>query len=385
MLRFYTPNVIGPGDLGAVPPRDTASAQITALFADEAIAARVLRNVDVFGIFAYLFGADAPTDAMWQRAIPLLARYGCEVSMEVGGPLGYNPPEVLATDTGGQNGIKSANYDLTRAILPWEALGGTLDYLFMDGGLHRTIVNGSNTANGLNMTIAESCAEMVAYMQRILAMRPNMRFILGDNVILWPYQGVSAYSGLAYPAAQRPDFDLVWDELIVQLTTAGIRSKLVAFYMDHSVDYLDGLIGSPPASTADDWYGRVFKVQQQVEADGVLFGQGWIGAWGGDPQFDATHAAPFASDAYYQRLILHQAEALEAYRLANYPAMGLNGMFSQDNFYYHPRVLTPPTTRYSTEDTYLRALVAYSGERLQAGARASVDRTPVSGRAFVVR
>ena len=56
--------------------------------------------------------------------------------------MGYQPGVVYGGDVNGANGRKSAEYDLAKAVGKIESMGGTVDFLMLDGALRRTIRNG---------------------------------------------------------------------------------------------------------------------------------------------------------------------------------------------------------------------------------------------------
>ena len=207
--------------------------------------------------------------------------------------------------------------------------------------------------NGLNMTIAESCAEVVSYIRTVHDARPDIKFVLIEDVVLWPYDGAAGYASIAYPQGQRPDFEVVWDELVKQLRNAGLLSRLVGMHNDVSVEYLDRQVPSINRN-ADDWYGRIFKQQAQVEASGVEFGQHFNSLWGGSPT-----ASTLASGPYFQSQVLHAVMEVEEYRAQNRRDVAPMGHFAIDAFMYYPRVISPSTHEASTDDTYLEALEAY--------------------------
>lgn len=461
-MRFYTPNIIARGD-NENPPRDTDPTQMAALFKSSSDMAPVLKKVDMYGFFGSSLGRGDPAyDAMVKRAIPMLAAHGVKLGLEVGGPLGYNPGVVYGGDRKGENGRKSALFDVNARVGKIESMGGRVDYLMLDGALRRTIRNGvhknphaafvtigtaananaltyraktvgaqgnsirvtyvlegnnrslsvavsgtdivvrlatdssgksTSTASnvkaaveassaaaslvsvshhggssgagivpvraatalawgddGLNMTIGESVNELVSYIHTVNQARPNIRFVLLEDVILWPYDGKPGYASVAYPSQQRPDFKVVWEELVRSLRSAGLMNLLVGFHNDGPVEYFDRVVPSIHR-TADDWYGRILKQQAQVEASGVAFGQQFNSFHGGTPSSSKN-----ASDSYFQSQVLHHVQQVEAYRQANRPGMARMEHFVIDAFMYYPRVVTPSTKTYSTDATYLKAL-----------------------------
>ncbi len=207
--------------------------------------------------------------------------------------------------------------------------------------------------DGLNMSISDSVAEVVSYIRTMNAARPSIRFVLVEDVILWPYDGKAGYSGAPYPAGQRPDFEDTWSELVRQLKAAGLLYTLVAMHNDVSVEYLDRQVGSAN-SGADDWYGRILKQQKQVESSGLAFGQFFNSQFGGNPQASAK-----ASDRFYQEQVLHFVDQLESYRMRNRPEMGQMDDFIVEGWMVYPRVIAPSTVQYSFDDTYLDALRLY--------------------------
>ena len=364
-LRFYTPNIIARGD-NQNPPRDTTADQMEALFSNSSSMAPVLRNVDVYSFFGSSLGRGDPAyDTMVRRAIPMLASYGVKVGLELGGPLGYNPGVVYGADTNGENGRKSANFDLNARIGKVEAMGGRVDYLMLDGALRRTILNGVHRSphvafvtfgtaansnaltyrarsagaqgnsvrvtyavpgannplgvvvsgndivvhlatdaagrsvstasqvkaaleasaaatalvtvthyagssgagivppraatsltwgdNGLNMTIDQSVNELVSYIRTVNQARPNIRFVLLEDVILWPYDGKPGYASVQFPQQQRPDFKVVWERLVDGLRSAGLLKLLSGFHNDSPVEYFLGQVPSIYRD-ADDWF-----------------------------------------------------------------------------------------------------------------------------------
>jgi hypothetical protein len=216
------------------------------------------------------------------------------------------------------------------------------------------------------MTPAESAREVVSYMRTVHQARPAIRFVLIEDVVLWPYDGRPGYASVPYPDRQRPDFKSVWDELMRQLTTAGLKSLLVGMHNDVSVEYLDRKIGSMHAN-ADDWYGRIFKQQRQVEASGVAFGQHFNSLYGGN-----SVISPKASNQFFQEQVLHAVDAVERYRLANRPDLGQMEHFAIDAFMHYPRVVTPSTVPYSLDDTYLDALRLYRSFGIASGSTAAL-------------
>ncbi len=455
--RFYTPNIKVDDD-----------SQLRELFSSTAEMAPILRNVDVYSFFAVSLTKNNPEyDAMVARSIPMLAQYGVKLGLEVGGPLGYAPGVVYGGDIGGENGRKSAVYDVSTRVSKIERMGGQVSYLMLDGALRRTIRNGvhhdshaafitiGTTGNrngltyravdagargnsirigyqvpsiaraklwvsvsgsdivvhlatdaegravstaeqvraavastpaamalvtvanqagsdgsgllggrsltalawgddGLNMTPAQSVAELVSYIKTVHALRPAIRFVLLEDVVLWPYDGAAGYASIAYPRLQRPDFKYVWNELVSQLQKNGMLKYLVAFHNDVSVEYLDRQVPSINR-TADDWYGQILKQQAQVEAAGVAFGQHFNSLYGGTPALSSL-----ASPAYFQSQVLHSVSAIESYRLAHRPNMDQMDDFVFDAFMRYPSVVSPSTVEYSTDDTYLDALALFT-------------------------
>lgn len=146
MLRFCYPNIVIGTESGSYP-RTIDPDQLTLMFSDEDIMDAWLSNVDVFGL-APSFAArhTSASDAMVQRMIPILAARGIKFGIHPGGPLGYTAGVVTGLDTGGQNGILSAQSDLsaTGAIGYMEALGATVDWAILDSPIDRVTLNGNN-------------------------------------------------------------------------------------------------------------------------------------------------------------------------------------------------------------------------------------------------
>ena len=238
----------------------TPRALFDSLFSDAAVSGRTLSRMHVFGAYSTSVLGLLPAQTahyttkwatFWQRLIPLLAQHRVKLALELAGPRGYNPGVTTCADGPLLNGSLSATADLT-AIAALEALGGTVDYITMDGGLRRTINNGFWKSNGCNMSIVDSCRAVVSYMQTIHSSRPAIRIGLTESIVLWPYAGVAGYAVDAYPADQRPDFQTAFTELMSQINAAG--EVLDHLHYDSSYEYDQGLVTSPnsAASRAND-------------------------------------------------------------------------------------------------------------------------------------
>jgi hypothetical protein len=64
--------------------------------------------------------------------------------------------------------------------------------------------------------------------------------------------------------------------------------------------------------------------------------------------------------------VLHAVNRVESYRLNNRPDLAQMGNFAFDAFMYYPRVVSPSSVEYSTDDTYLDALNLYRSFRSSA-------------------
>ncbi len=157
--------------------------------------------------------------------------------------------------------------------------------------------------DGLNMTVAQSSAELVSYMKTIHDARPNIKFILLEAVIHWPYDGRAGYTSVPYPQNQRPDFEQVWEELTraaERRWTASSRwpGCTTMCRSSTSIVRCPQSIAWPTTGTAGYSSSRPRSRHRVLQ-----FGQHFNSLWGGGPT-----ASTLASGPYFQAQVLHAVE-----------------------------------------------------------------------------
>lgn len=189
--KWLVPNLFTATDVapvGTITTRYNAAASAASFDGDGGTAwATFLDEFDPDVVEFYIGTARANTDSILTRAIPMLAARGIRLSVTTAGPKGYAPGVTPApTVKDGTNGSSSATWDVANVLAVIEALGGTVDYIFMDSATRRTISNGSNKSahaafRALGTVAANTGIRYTAFLAGAVGNSFRVRYVTSGN------------------------------------------------------------------------------------------------------------------------------------------------------------------------------------------------------------
>lgn len=255
----------------------------------------------------------------------------------------YLSGSTFAANCAPLTGAASAALDLAGHMAYITALGGTIDYLQMDGPMWRWM------HLPVPKTAAQAAVEVVSFMQTIHAVYPAVQF----GVIQTP----SAF----YDVSEGATFTALMDRV-------GVVGETIAFHhVDHPYEFMNDAGALPPLGNQTS---GVVAMQSASIARGVPFGLKINSAWGSGSFTSARNSdlgfeAPVdPSGEEFQKRCLWHAELLRRKIAAGVLSAPDNVLIQ--SFYYHPRDMAPDTTAYTFCDTVLKAKAVVNSDVYKA-------------------
>lgn len=336
ILPFHWP----PGNAN---PRYLGSSETTAAFADTG-EWKALARCDVMQLFVdgcrdtSTGEPNAPngagTNGYLRRVVAMSKRFGLELAIESAGA--YGLASTASANAGGgmvdlSTGAKSAHYDLDTSIANIYALGGTVGWIGMDHPIQRV-------KDGLGLTNAQACAQVLEYMQTIHAAYPAIKIGLIDQHGNW----------IAAAPSLTP-----WATLLS--TLAAGNESLRFLHIDMPYEFANAK--EPGDSDTLNYFRDLLPaIQDAAQAAAIPFGLILNSAFGGggldaDP-ITTYPGAPFAgSDALFRKYTLLYAEQIR--RLVKSGRIDVLDHAIVESWSYYPRDLAPDTTPNTFCDTFL--------------------------------
>lgn len=215
-------------------------------------------------------------DSLERRIVPFIQRTGIQLALEVGGLRSHN---LHGADVD-QVGELTAQDELAKIRHIYDA-GGEVTYLHMDSPIGYTLASGGDTICAFDPS--QSASELADYMEAVLAVHPDLKFVLIEPV---PWYHIEQYP--SNPGQDRGDLLEILQVALDTLDSRGL--SLDAFHADSPCNYNQ-------TRRLNSW-PKLVRLQQWVQDHGMQFGLILNDETGGNSGDSAFFAGTMTS---YQR------------------------------------------------------------------------------------
>lgn len=288
------------------------------------------------GIQLYIDKVNTAKPEELRALVQIVKEVDLKVSIECGGTLGFAPLSDL-------NGEQSARIELAK-IEKWCRVGGTVDYLNLDGPVRRLLYPMRGRRRIPGFTSIERCArELADYLKAVRQRHPQIQFFLLTNFPNWGYCGDVSYHARGENRQDWGDYDKVVRTVLRVLKEEGLR--LTGVTVDNPYEYLVGEHFSVKLKdpTETDWLRRVrtyedFSHERELEFNLII---------------NSEAGGKESDQAFHDRTL----RMLDAYCRAG----GRPTRYIVQSWYEYPRTIVPEDKTYS-----MTALVKAVMEKLDA-------------------
>jgi penicillin amidase len=292
----------------------------------------VKQNLD--GIKFYVGLLHQPPPGQLAELVAMVRELGLQVAVELGCCLDFGPMDET-------NGEWSARSEIA-ALDRWYAVGGTVDYLDLDGPVRRLLFP-ENRDDGKRFDSLEAAvAQVVKAVDTFRAAHPGMQYWHLTNFPNWGYKGGVSYHARGPNRQDYGEYDDAHRLVLDKLRTAALPLEGVT--IDNPYDYLVGehlSVNLKPATTVD-WIRRVRDYEDRSRSEGLTVNL-IVNSERGGQQSDALFAA-------------ETLKMVDAYREAG----GRPDRWIVQSWYPYPKAVVP-----ETDPTTMTGLVKAVIERVR--------------------
>lgn len=213
-----------------------------------------------------------------------------------------------------------------KKIAPFTSLGGTPDYIVMDGPIRRLIEpdGGPFGYSAPGLPLDDAIAEMVAYMRAWVETFPEIKFVCITNFPNWAWKDYPAYK-----PDKKGHGD--WHACISKLVAAAKAEKLplAGIRADNPYEYAIGENPLPWDAKSVDWFARIADLEKFAEDHDLDF----------QMTINSANGGMASAQGFYRESLKYLAE----YRKRG----GTPALYIFHTWYAHPMDLGPEDEPYT--------------------------------------